>query len=217
VSASATASLSSQSSARRARPLLILDAGGVLVTEPIPRLLRALAAKSPLPYEELARRYERNLYYDLWRGRLSERDFWPALAEQAGIDGPVGAWREFFLYSLRPLPALRHVPVWAEEADVFVLSNHLPQWLEPVLVRAGVRDHVSGLFISSQIGHVKPEREAFECVLRAKPAACTDILLVDDNARNIEAARDLGMDTLLADEAGAWCSDAERWLRTRSR
>ena len=217
MSASATASLSGQTNVRRGRPLLILDAGGVLVTEPIPRLLRALAVESPLPYEELERRYERNLYFDLWRGRLSESDFWAALAEEAALDGSGEAWRSFFLESLQPLPALRRVPEWAEEAAVFVLSNHLPQWLEPVLVRAGVREHLSGLFISSVIGHVKPEPEAFEYALRAKPPGSGEVLLVDDNERNLSVARGLGIDTLLADENGAWCSDAERWLRTRSR
>jgi len=208
--------VSSQGATRQGRPLLILDAGGVLVTEPIPELLRALAAESPLPLEELERRYERNLYFDLWRGRLPEQDFWAALAEEAALDGSGDEWRSFFLESLRPLPALERVHRWADDAAVVILSNHLPQWLEPVLVEAGVEHHLSGLFISSRIGHVKPEPAAFECALSAKPASSSDVLLVDDNARNIAVAQSLGMDAILADETGGWCSAAERWLRPRS-
>jgi FMN phosphatase YigB (HAD superfamily) len=198
-------------------PLLILDAGGVLVTEPIPRLLAALAEESPFSYDELERRYKRNLYFDLWRGRLPEDDFWSALAREADVNGSAARWRSVFLGSLLPLPALLRVPEWADRAAVSILSNHLPQWLEPLLVRAGVKPHLSGLFISARTGHVKPEREAFAHALRAKPDDCKDVLLVDDNAHNLEVARELGMDALLGGEDGDWSAQADDWLHAHGR
>jgi len=196
----------------RERRVLILDAGGVLVTEPIPALLRGLASKSPLSLDELERGYYERLYFDLWRGSLPEEEFWSQLVLDAGLEGAGADWRSFFLDLLRPLPATEEIERWSRRALVYVLSNHLPQWLEPVLEEAQLTDHLDRLLISSVTGHVKPEREAFAHALRATPHGCVDALLVDDNERNLTAARSTGIDTVLADETADWCAAVDRWL-----
>ncbi len=47
-------------------------------------------------------------------------------------------------------------------------------------------------YVSSEIGHVKPEREIFEHVLNDTGLQPRDILFVDDNAENIQIAKELG-------------------------
>lgn len=52
------------------------------------------------------------------------------------------------------------------------------------------------LFFSGSLGMAKPERRIFEHVLRELGARPEEVLFVDDNPANIEAARNLGLQTL---------------------
>lgn len=53
------------------------------------------------------------------------------------------------------------------------------------------RDRIEGL--SCRIGHVKPDRRAFDWCVRAFGVAAGELLMVDDRADNIEAAEAAGL------------------------
>lgn len=63
---------------------------------------------------------------------------------------------------------------------------------------AHIREHAffalfDGIVISAQEGHIKPEVEIFECLLRRYAIAPADAFFIDDMAINVEAARRLGI------------------------
>lgn len=60
---------------------------------------------------------------------------------------------------------------------------------------------VDGAFVSCDIGAAKPTPEFFAVVLEVLEVAAADCLLVDDSARNVEAARTFGMDAVLHESA----------------
>lgn len=61
---------------------------------------------------------------------------------------------------------------------------------------AGWVEYFNRLFFSGILGMVKPERRIFDLVLRELGARPEQVLFVDDNLANIEAARHLGLQTL---------------------
>lgn len=148
--------------------------------------------------------YSKNLRSALWSGSSSEEAFFAAIAEYAGLANP-GHWRQVLLEIMQPLPPIKNVGVWAEKIDLAILSNHRHEWLRPLLAQTGLDQHVdpAQLFISSETGLVKPEAAAFELLTRLRDMP-GEILYIDDQAINIKAARELGIEALQADPGGDW-------------
>jgi HAD superfamily hydrolase (TIGR01509 family) len=188
------------SSTIRQRPQLVLDIGGVLATNLSPMLWQQLAAVSGIPETELYSVYKRQHSRRLWSGELTELQFWswvcelvPAWTEQRG--------RELIGRCLQPLPALKQLAAWHRLADLHLLSNHLPIWVEPIL--AGHRERWSSVTISSEVGVSKPDPGIFEHVAAGLPAG-SSVLFIDDQQHNLDQAATLGWQTLLADEQATW-------------
>lgn len=189
-----------------------------MVTEPIPHVLRQIAADSGTALKDIERCYYQQLYFDLWSGALPESEFWAALGRYAGgTTAQAASWQRLFVESLLPLPALQRVAEWSTQVVVIILSNHLPHWLEPLLSRAGVLRHVNRLLISARTGLVKPNPQAFTQAIEGFDALGESVLVVDDNPANLAAAAELGLVTLLADAEGTWCNTVSELISVRNK
>jgi putative hydrolase of the HAD superfamily len=143
---------------------------------------------------------------DYWGGRLPESAFW----ERLGVPVPSDDDRPRIL-DLQPRIDPARVAGWGEVADIWIISNHRHEWLEPVLRSTGLGDVVDRVVISSIGGHVKPDPAAW-AVLLADGTPVDDVLVVDDQARNLEAARSLGITAVPATGDDAWCDAVDRFL-----
>jgi putative hydrolase of the HAD superfamily len=65
------------------------------------------------------------------------------------------------------------------------------------IVATGLTQRFDRIFVSHEIGYLKPAREAFEVALRGLQLHPTEVLFLDDGLRNVEAARALGMEAHL--------------------
>jgi putative hydrolase of the HAD superfamily len=191
------------------KPQLVLDAGGVLLTN-LDSFWKTLAKLAGAPFDELRARYRREMRGLLWSGGISEPDFWSWLsAAWPGLD--IASARQALLDSMKPLPALNHLQAWSSLADLHILSNHRAEWLLPQL------DHrirlFSGITISSEAGCFKPDPRIYETAAAKIPPGAP-VLFVDDHPGNLRAAETFGWHTLLADEADSgWTEQVEPLLR----
>lgn len=96
----------------------------------------------------------------------------------------------FFPDTLEVLPRL------AASYKLAVVSDAWPS-LEDVFVHAGLRDYFSAFIISSQIGVRKPDPRMFNAALDALGIKPEEALFVDDNKKNCDGARALGLQTAL--------------------
>ena len=62
----------------------------------------------------------------------------------------------------------------------------------------GLHAHFEALYLSHEIGHVKPHREAFHHAVEALGCTPERVLFLDDNQINVDAARDAGLRAELA-------------------
>ncbi len=205
------------------RPLLILDIGGVLLTDPMPILFGRLAQAGERPRDSIYRFYLANLRNDFWAGRIAEDEFWSRLLCASGLSSADARdWRTDLISWQRPLPALAELPSWSARADVEILSNHRSAWVRPAMRSAGVAlpepgEDSAGLvrraLVSQETGLVKPEPAAFLAALSfAEPR--TPCLFVDDQPSNVAAAEATGLPALLADPGERWMADVEQWLES---
>ncbi|SFJ03765.1 putative hydrolase of the HAD superfamily [Paenibacillus sp. UNC496MF] len=191
------------------RKQLVLDAGGVIVTNLTPGFWTMLADAARVPYPDIRAAYKAELRDGLWTGAVSEADFWRWLGDRcpdvAGRDA-----RELLLRNLRPLPAFERVAAWSRLADVHLLSNHRAEWLAPVVER--LRPYLGHVVISSEAGASKPA-DAMFAALRGRLAPDAPVLYVDDHPGNLAAGERFGWTGLLADDDGRWTGEADAWLR----
>ncbi|MCI3923540.1 HAD-IA family hydrolase [Paenibacillus sp. TRM 82003] len=181
------------------RTQLILDVGGVLGTN-LDRYWEVLSASAAMPYAEVRRRYKAELRDTLWTGRLTEPGFFSWSCSLAPEMSEAEA-RSLMISSLQPLPAYERLAAWSETYDLHVLSNHRSEWLTPFL--APVRKYLRSVTISSEVSCAKPSADIYRLV-QAKLPEGAPIVFVDDAEHNLEAARERGWGTLLADPDGLW-------------
>jgi putative hydrolase of the HAD superfamily len=74
------------------------------------------------------------------------------------------------------------------------------QWAK--IRNSGIADHMKFNFISFEIGLVKPDREAFDHVMRTLGRGPEEIYFFDDNRVNVEAAASMGIRAYLTPGIG---------------
>ncbi|GKU78716.1 HAD family hydrolase [Paenibacillus sp. L3-i20] len=188
---------------------LVLDIGGVLATNISPVFWDKVADHAQLSKETLYGSYKEQISKKLWRGHFTEVQFWEWLILQSGTI-TIEKGQSFLAESLLPLPAIDCIPRWSHYADIHILSNHIPSWVEPIL--SPIRPYLGFVIISSDIGLSKPEREAFNYVTNLLPNQ-SNILFVDDQIKNVMQAESIGWRTLIADPEGKWIEQIEKLIK----
>ncbi len=142
-----------------------------------------------------------------WSGDLPEEAFWHAL--ELPVPSPDD---RAVILDLAPLIDPARVASWREVADVWVISNHRHEWLLPVLAAQGFDAVVDRIEVSSLCGRVKPDPGAWE-VLLADGTPPGRVAVVDDQARNLDSARGLGITAIAATGDPGWADRVDAWLK----
>lgn len=173
---------------------ILFDVGGVLVRmNGVPSMAKLLDIKPD--HEEL---------HALWltspsvvaheTGKITAEEF--AIGVVADLNLPVSAddflknfcdWPEDLLPGA--LQLLEDVPSGFQLA---ALSNTSEVHWDKILT-FGLGEHFEQTYLSHLIGHLKPSYEAYQMAIEGMCLAASEILFLDDGARNIEAAKKLGM------------------------
>ncbi|TXK84197.1 HAD-IA family hydrolase [Paenibacillus sp. N3.4] len=178
---------------------LILDFAGVLATNFSPFFWQELSEESKTSYEMLVQ-FKKEIREELWTGKVSEGEFWAQLCKQFPAIKRDKA-KAILISNIKPLPAIREVATWSEYANIHIVSNHRIEWIQPII--KPIESYVRSITISSQVGYCKPESEIFTLVKMQLSNEC-NVLFVDDQEKNFKEAKELGWNTLLADENGNW-------------
>ncbi|EXG83249.1 HAD family hydrolase [Saccharibacillus sacchari] len=190
----------------RAKPQLVFDVGGVLA-ENLDDFWSGMAQAGGIEKADLRARYKAEIGAALWRGSVTEENFWLWLGEACPAVKASEA-RALLDKVLLPLPALGLLKDWSERADIHILSNHVAGWILPLF--AGIEDCLSSIVVSSEVGYEKPDPRLFAWA--ATKLKSSDVCFVDDKESNLEVARNLGWDTVLADPEGHWIQEIEHRL-----
>lgn len=74
-----------------------------------------------------------------------------------------------------------------------LLSNSMSPYFHTISPGLGLDKIFDEILISSEIGYVKPEPEAFQEMLKSLDVIPSESLLIDDSTLNVKAAKELGM------------------------
>lgn len=187
--------------------LVLLDACGVILNDPLPGLIEAIGrALGEDPVETFARYAA--LRPAFWTGAMDEATFWGELTVGRDPEG----WAARLAASFSPGPARAHLEVWSQRSRLRILSNHRTRWMDRHLDRLRLRGYFERVVVSDAIGHAKPEPEAFEAALSDAGVSRGEVLFVDDKQRNVLAARGMGLQAVWADPRRGWLDEVDALL-----
>lgn len=180
---------------------VLFDLGGVLIDIDFDRALAAWQAHSRLPPAQLRERFAFDEPFRRHEtGRLDDAGYFGHLRTLLALDCDLAQVEAGFnailiaeiAETVQVLAALRgRVPCYAisntNPAHVLHMRRAFP----------GLLDRFDHVFTSHEIGHRKPQLESFAHVLQAIGLPAGEVLLFDDLAPNVAAARGMGLQAVL--------------------
>jgi putative hydrolase of the HAD superfamily len=185
---------------------IIFDLGGVLLNINYGATEQAFVQLGVTNFHELFNQFHANdLFSNLETGAVAEERFFEQLQQSSGLqltrEQILTAWNamllDFRTESIAFLRSLRN------RYKVYLLSNtnelHLQEFsrsFQAAFDGNQLDDLFDAAYYSHRIGFRKPNKEAFEWVLRQHGLVPEETLFIDDSAPNIEAAVQLGLQTI---------------------
>ena len=196
--------------------ILLFDFGGVLVDLDKQRCIEAFdrLGFDIRPY--LGTYRQGGMFSLLERGAISVPEFCDEIRRMAGnsalTDASIAAAWEQYLTGV-PAERLEKLLELRQSYRVSLLSNtnaiHWEQSLRDFFnyKGLGIGDFFEEVFLSYELGVEKPAPEIFHIVAERLGAQPEDILFLDDSEVNCEAARNCGLQAMLAPAGGGWMQE----------
>ena len=180
---------------------LILDYGEVLSHAMRPGAMALMASQVGTVDTELTQAYWRHRReYDLG---MPVREYWALVTNDLGVALDDGLLDALIAIDVDAWTDYRH-EMWMLAATfrssggkVGILSNGVPEIVTRIRADHDLPSLFDAVVISYEVQLAKPEPEIYRVVLDRLGIPAFDALFVDDRADNIDAARELGLQTLL--------------------
>lgn len=179
---------------------LIFDFGGVLYFPPqgkgLDRWVKLLKLHSDEQISQMINDPSNSdLFWDVMRGKIKERDLWDKLALQWHIP------KYIFILFQRKLMSKKHLNKvlisFIEEKRLFyktaLLSNAGDQTRKLMEGSSKFHKLVDQIIISAEEGYAKPDNEIYRIALQKLNTKSENCVFIDDLNENIIAARDNGI------------------------
>lgn len=173
---------------------VLFDVGGVLIElNGLPSLATLLNSEQSL-----------NEIYKHWMaspsviahetGKLNSEDFAEAVVKDLKLDlAPDAFMANFATWIVDVFPdTFALIDAIPAHIKVAALSNTSPaHWIE--VEKTGLTDKIEHLFLSHEIGHLKPNAPAFQAAVDGLNIPAEQVIFFDDNIDNVQAAKDFGL------------------------
>lgn len=184
---------------------IIFDLGGVLLNIDFKLSEKAFAELGITDFSSFFNQFHSNDLFRRLETGMDDQLFYDDLRAATGLplsDEQIkDAWNALLL-DFRP-ESVAVLPQLREKYNLYLLSNtneiHLQEFQRRYEAwRPGqvFDDLFDAAYYSHRIGHRKPNASAFEYVLEKHGLNATETIFIDDSINNIEAAQQLGLQTI---------------------
>jgi epoxide hydrolase-like predicted phosphatase len=194
---------------------VFFDLGGVILRTEHQAPREHLAERLDLSYEDLGRLiFESESARQASLGKITTEQHWEAVAARLGRPASeIASLRDdFFGGDILDLELLDFIRSLRPNRRTGLISNGWKD-LRDYVIRNKFDDAFDALVISAEVGLLKPDPRIYELALRKLGAEPGRSVLVDDTAKNVEAARALGMSGVLFRTPDQMRLDLESILR----
>lgn len=202
---------------------LIFDLGGVIITLAPEEALRRFKSLGLENAEEQMDIYtQTGIFGQLEEGKISAEKFREELSRQVGREVTYDECRHAWLGYVKEVPQ-RNLDVLqrlrSEGYRLILLSNTNPfmmSWVRsPEFDGHGhsIDYYMDACYLSYQLGVMKPSTQFFHEVLMAEKIMASESLFLDDGARNVATASQMGMRTYCPENGADWTSKIYEYLK----
>lgn len=176
--------------------ILLLDMYGVIIKESkgyfIPYTYEHFDIEE---YSRLTRAFRKEcLFTKAGNGELSSDEFLSLL----GYSNPTETMRDYLTdYLTLDQEFLQFAERNYERYDFVLLSNDVKEWSEYIIELYGLQKYFKGCIVSGNIHMRKPETRIFAYAIKYMQCNPQECIFVDNSVRNLNAAQDIGIDTVL--------------------
>ena len=184
---------------------ILFDLGGVILDINVQATLRAFYELGfPAELMQYPHSMSTDLFFRYETGKLDTDQFRNAIRESTGVEMSDRAFDEAWNAMLVGIPRERTVLLkrLSEQYALYMLSNtsslHVEVFEKMYREAAGVSMHevFTKIYYSHEIGWHKPDREAWEFVLKDSGIRPVETLFLDDNIHNIKVSQELGFQAI---------------------
>lgn len=201
---------------------ILFDMGGVVITLAQPQAIERFKALGLKDAEQRLDAYtQQGIFGDLEAGRITDEDFRRELSVLVGRQLTwqecCHAWKGYCgdvpKRNLRKMKELRE-----RGYRVVLLSNTNPYMMSWVMSNEfdgeghSLAYYLDAAYESYKCGAMKPDAKFFNAVMEGERLIPSETLFLDDGPRNIEAAKALGIQTLLVENGEDWTERLEDLL-----
>jgi HAD superfamily hydrolase (TIGR01509 family) len=125
-------------------------------------------------------------------GKISAAEFWKAVGITPQLDNEYLRRLELTVGLLDFLKNIK-----SRGMEIWCLSNDLSEWSRKLRSRFGLEKYFRGFVISGDVGIRKPDLMIYRILLDRLNAKANDVIFIDDNPKNLDAASVIGFNTIL--------------------
>mgnify|MGYP001571040932 CR=1 FL=1 len=179
---------------------IIFDAGGVLFKHDWEKVKAEIMKKygfsiflySDYP-EEIRKKYDRKISV----GEISLKKVFRELSGLNEVDEVIEDYKKTYLkHEVVDKKMLGLIKDLKKKYKIFCLTNTSDLHFE-ANTKAGLFSVFDKVYASSNIGFKKPEKEAFEVILKDNNLRAEEYIFIDDVEKNVKAASEIGMKGLV--------------------
>lgn len=181
---------------------IIFDLGGVILSIDYNKTAEAFKRLGVTHFDELYNQHKASpLFEDLETGKISEEDFFIAFTNMCGTnltkEQIIKAWNAMLGHF--PKDRIELLKELKKKYKLFLFSNtnkiHFDAFHQ--LFKEQIGGEFDDFFVKAYYSHTlhqrKPNKEAFEFILKEQALKAEETLFIDDTEGNIEPAKALGM------------------------
>ena len=114
--------------------------------------------------------------------------------------------------SAKPLELCEFLPHLKEKYAIEMLSNASAEFLRDIFDKYDIEPLFDEVVISSDVRMIKPEKEIFEYAIKNMGKSYDKVFFMDDNPRNVEAAKKVGMIGILYKDLETFKKDISKYI-----
>ena len=201
---------------------VVFDFGGVVAPADLGTVIdrfKALGFKNVEEYLNLVR--QQGFFGDFETGLIDKDEFRSRVSKEAGREVSMNECRNAYMGFFSSVPE-RNLELFrklrAEGYRLSLLSNTNPFITEWSLSKDfdghghSLDEYLDSMYLSYEMKVMKPDERIFRMMLESENVAPSQVLFIDDGPKNIEAARELGLNVIPAVNGKDWTEDVLRFL-----
>lgn len=133
--------------------------------------------------------------YSLFKGDLSEDDYWNIVLREGGFNHPVSFFKETVRANFTEIPGTREIleKLKKKGYQLILLSDHTKEWIGDIESKFPFLDIFEYKCYSFDSREVKLSPESFKYALNKVGANPETTLFIDDHKRNLDVAKSVGI------------------------